>query len=225
MTYSIRDAAFESNSSSSHSLVIANGDVFELSFPAADTRLGKVILSGQDEGYTRWFRFYRPENILAYLIIAEIENQTMARIAQFRKDIADTVSDIRPADILPVMRWNFPVIDSAISHLEGEYGLEFEFHLGVNETVSMLGTGNLHSVTGYLNKMDRLKALLFHRDSYLETNPQNGYGVQPKLIPTDLGMDDFIADHDAQVERSLQEIEDTNRMLEAIINNRNFDVV
>lgn len=220
MTYSIRDAAFESNSSSSHSLVLANGDVFELSFSLSETRQGKVILSAQEQGYTRWFRFYRPENILAYLIIAEIENQSTARIAAFRKDIADTVSDIRPADILPVMRWNFPVVDSAISHLEGEYGLEFEFQLAGEDTVSMLGTGNLHSVTGYLNKKDRLKALLFHRGSYLETNPQNGYGVQPKFIPTDLGDDDFIADHDAQVERVLQEWDDTARMLEAMIEDR-----
>ncbi|TLX16431.1 hypothetical protein [Rhizobium sp. MHM7A] len=217
MTYSIRDACFESNSSSSHSLVIANGDIFELSFSLNETRQGKVILSGQEQGYTRWFRFYRPENILAYLIIAEVENQATARLEAFRKDIADMVSDIRPADILPVMRWNFPVIDSAISYLEGEYGVEFEFLLGRDDTVSMLGTGNLQPLTGYLNKKDRLKALLFHRGSYLETNPQNGYGVQPKFIPTDLGEDDFVADHDEQVVRELQALEDTNRMLEAMI--------
>jgi hypothetical protein len=220
VTYSIRDAAFESNSSSSHSLVIANGDVFELSFALNDTRLGKVILSGQEQGYSRWFRFYRPENILAYLIIAEVENQAGARLEAFRKDIAAMVSDIRPADILPVMRWNFPVIDSAISYLEGEYGVEFEFLLGRDETITVLGTGNLQPITGYLNKKDRLKALLFHRGSYLETNPQNEYGIQPKFIPTDLGEDDFIADHDAQVERELQALDDTTRMLEAMIEDR-----
>lgn len=224
MTYSIRDACFESNSSSSHSLVIANGDVFELSFSSSETRQGKVILSGQEYGYTRWFRFYRPENILAYLIIAEIESQSTAHLAAFRKDIANMVSEIRPADILPVMRWNFPVIDSAVSYLEGEYGLEFEFLLGRDETISMLGTGNLQPLTGYLNKKDRLKALLFHSGSYLETNPQNGYGVQPKFIPTDLGEDDFIADHDEQVARELQELEDTSRMLEAMVEDRNDNV-
>jgi hypothetical protein len=200
--------------------VIADGDVFELSFPMCETRQGKVLLSGQEQGYSRWFRFYRPENILAYLIIAEIENQSMARLSAFRKDIADTVSDIRPADILPVMRWNFPVIDSAISFLEGEYGLEFEFLLGRDESITMLGTGNLQPVTGYLNKKDRLKALLFHHCSYLETNPQNEYGVQPKFIPTDLGEDDFVADHDEQIVRQRQELEDTARMLEKMIEGR-----
>jgi len=220
MTYSVRDSAFESNSSSSHSLVIANGDVFELSFSLSETRQGKVILSGQEQGYTRWLRFYRPENILAYLIIAEIENQSMARLSAFRKDIADTVSDIRPADILPVIRWNFPVIDSAISFLEGEYGVEFEFLLGRDETITMLGTGNLQPITGYLNKKERLKALLFHRCSYLETNPQNEYDVQPKFIPTDLGEDDFVADHEEQIARQLQELEDTTRMLEEMNKDR-----
>ena len=220
MTYSIRETTFESNSSSSHSLVIADGDVFELSFSCAETRQGKVVLSAQEQGYTRWFRFYRPENILSYLIIAEIENQTTTRINAFRKDIAEMVSDIRPADILPVMRWNFPVVDNAISHLEDDYGLEFEFHLTGDDTVSMLGTGNLHSVTGYLNKKDRLKGILFNRGSYLETNPQNDYGVQPKFIPTDLGEDDFIVDHEVQVERVLQELEDTTMMLEATVEDR-----
>lgn len=218
MSYSIRDACFESNSSSSHSLVIANGDVFEFSFPLNETRKCKVTLKAQEQGYTRWHRFYRPENILAYLIIAEIENQvSKARHNALKKDIVDMVSDIRPADILPVIRWNFPVIDSAISHLESDYGLDFEFLLGRDETVSMLGTGNLQSITGYLNKRDRLKSLLFHRGSYLETNPQNGYGVQPKFIPTDLGHDDFIADHDEQMARELQNLENTTRMLEAMI--------
>jgi hypothetical protein len=73
----IRDSAYETNSSSSHSLTIAEDDLLELSFGADALRSGVISLTIAADEYgdavyfdTKWKRFYSPENKLLYALIA-----------------------------------------------------------------------------------------------------------------------------------------------------------
>jgi hypothetical protein len=65
----VRDAVFETNSSSSHACVVAEGDLIDLAFSRETLRRG-VITVNPDRFYSRSYKRYRtPEGKLGYLLV------------------------------------------------------------------------------------------------------------------------------------------------------------
>ncbi len=65
----VRDAAFETNSSSTHAVVVAEGDILDLSFSQETLRRG-IITINPDRSYSRgWKRYRTPEGKLGYLLV------------------------------------------------------------------------------------------------------------------------------------------------------------
>lgn len=70
MSSFVRDAVFETNSSSSHACVVAEGDLIDLSFSRETLRRG-VITVNPDRWYSRNYKRHRtPEGKLGYLLVA-----------------------------------------------------------------------------------------------------------------------------------------------------------
>jgi hypothetical protein len=64
---SARDGVFETNSSSSHSVTIAENEMRTATFPADMLRAGRIDVRLGQYGW-EWMRYYKPETKLAYLL-------------------------------------------------------------------------------------------------------------------------------------------------------------
>jgi hypothetical protein len=182
MNKTIRDQVFETNSSSSHSVTVADSEVFDRTFEKSSIRDGVVVLRKPPYEYGEWLRFYKPENILTFLIVAEVEARQFPNWRQHTLDFpSGRTEDI---DILPMLCEHYPNVASAISTLREECGLEFKMMMEPNDT-GLFDTGDLGHIDGYLGDRDRLMRALFCSGSFVETTEENGWGGE--TVPTDLG--------------------------------------
>lgn len=185
----IRNKVYETNSSASHSITVAEGDVFDRAFDLENLRQGKIVLVNEASGYDEFYRYYKPENILAFLIMSEIEAQECFGEKTFSSDPAisalhcDRYQDF---DILPIIRQHVHAVDSGISFLEKEYRVVFEY---VVKPIDILDfdTSNLSPASGYMANHDVLKRLLFNSGSFVQTEEENSYAYNGMSIPTDKG--------------------------------------
>lgn len=75
MKIQVRDSVFETNSSSSHSVTIAENEVRDMELDKETLRNGVIELElGRYYGW-EWERFYKPENKLSYLVTQIIKYQ------------------------------------------------------------------------------------------------------------------------------------------------------
>ena len=75
MKIQIRDSVFETNSSSSHSVTVAENEVRNIELDKETLRKGVIELDLDRYYGWEWERFYKPENKLAYLVTQLIMNQ------------------------------------------------------------------------------------------------------------------------------------------------------
>jgi hypothetical protein len=182
MKSSIRDRVFETNSSSSHSVTVAESEIFDRTFDKESIRNGLVVLEKPPYEYGESFRFYKPENILTFLIVAEVEARQFPNWENARIEFpSGRTQDI---DILPILCEKYPNVASAIEFLTKEYGLEFRMMMGPNDW-GQFDTGDLGHIDGYLGDHELLKKVLFCNGSYVETTEENGWPGE--TVPTDLG--------------------------------------
>lgn len=182
MKTAIRDQVFETNSSSSHSVTVAEGEMFDRSFDKQSIRKGIVTLEKPASGYGEWKRFYRPENILAFLIVAEVEARQFEEgdglPLEFRSGRKGRI------DILPTLCEHYPNVKTAIDFLGEEYGLGFRMMMEP-EDEGLFDTGDLGLLDGYLGDPEILRRVLFCSGSYVQTTEENGWPTE--TVPTDLG--------------------------------------
>lgn len=182
MKSSIRDHVFETNSSSSHSVTVAEGEMFDRTFDKAAIRSGVVVLQKPPSEYDEWFRFYKPENILTFLIVAEVEAR---QFPDWEKEGIEFPSGrTKDIDILPILCEHYPNVASAIEFLTTEYGLKFRMMMGPNDW-GRFDTGDLGHIEGYLGDHELLKRVLFCSGSFVQTTEENGWPGE--TVPTDLG--------------------------------------
>jgi hypothetical protein len=182
MTTNIRDRVFETNSSSSHSVTVAENEMFDRTFEKDSLRDGVVILRKPEYEYGDWFRFYKPENILTFLIVSEVEAR---QFPSWPKGILEWPENrAEDLDILPRLCQLYPNIASAIAMLRGEYGLEVKMMMGPEDN-SLFDTGDLAFNEGYLGDSELLKKVLFCSGSFVQTTEENGW--PDTTVPTDLG--------------------------------------
>ena len=181
METKVRSGMFESNSSSSHSVTVEPGDVHDRNFSKDSIRAGVVVLTKPVAEYDQWLRFYMPENILTFMIVAEVEDQDHRRgpvaglIPKRRKD---------GHDALPALCEHYPGVRRAIAHLRRSTGLEFRFVVD-REDDGIFRTGSLEVHAGFFDDVNRLDALLFNSGSYVQLTEENGW--PDETVPTDLG--------------------------------------
>lgn len=182
MTISIRDRVFETNSSSSHSVTVAEGEMFDRTFDKDSIRDGVVVLRKPEYEYGDWFRFYKPENILTFLIVSEVEARQFPSwpdgILEWPENRTEDM------DVLPRLCELYPNVASAISMLREEYGLEVRMMMGPKDE-GLFDSGHLAFNDGYLGDPERLKKALFCSGSFVETTEENGWPGD--TVPTDLG--------------------------------------
>lgn len=182
MKQSIRDQVFETNSSSSHSVTVAAAEIYDRGFDKAALRDGFVIMEKRDH-YDESLRLYRPENILAFLITCEIDDEPY-RGGEFWEALGLGEERLTDRDILPVICDRYPAVASAIGFLREYTGADFKLMMKPDDWGSFT-TGNLSRIEGYLSNHKRLTRLLFNSRSFVELTEENGFTVGD--IDTDLG--------------------------------------
>jgi len=182
MKTSIRDRVFETNSSSSHSVTVAEGEMFDRGFSKESVRNGVVTLRKPASEYDEWMRFYTPENILTFLIVAEVEARQFEisplGAIQFPEDRQEEI------DVLPVLCERYPNIASAMGFLSEEFGLKFRMMMDPDDP-GYFDTGDLSFIEGYLGNHEKLAKVLFCSGSFVQTTEENGWPSE--TVPTDLG--------------------------------------
>lgn len=194
MNISVRDGVFESNSSSSHSVAIGRGDVFDKSFDHSSIRNGRIELALEHQYYgEERYRYYKPENIVQYLL------------ATIFVGCPDFDASVEAGD------WNAaPYIKQALA--EGRELIELVEKLTGCELVLTVKAGD-HIWLDYdtegnahfdWRNEEKLKSLLFNSGSYVETKSRNeSYDDYPEYIDTDMG--DELTDQPGEGRRILNE--------------------
>jgi hypothetical protein len=170
----IRDKCFESNSSSSHSLVLGRDDILTKSFSQNVLRSGVLELSVQNTDFQEWFRFYRPENIVKYII------GSYADVFY----IEDLSWDSDEVDMIPYLIQGFPAIEKLAEFVKEEYGVQVTLRCKPRD-IELLKTYDSLNFDKILGHRKSMRCLFGSEFSYIETNPENSW--HEDWIDTDMG--------------------------------------
>jgi hypothetical protein len=172
----IRDAVFETNSSSSHSVTVAEEEMRDFNLDKETIRGGVLKAQVFPDGYGwQWIRFYKPENVLAYLLY-------QAMPMELRKD--DPALGIDLAEKIK----QSPRARHIIETVEKATGLRVEYvfpevegsHFYVDHDSA--GNGMEFAQPG---REEELLRLIFGRNSYIEMGNDNSEAGE--YIESDIG--------------------------------------
>lgn len=176
MKTQIRDAVFETNSSSTHSVTIDRDEVVDIALARETLRDGVIRVVIPDSGYGwEWCRYYRPENKIAYMLMqfhGGYLHGDMDRLADNDDHAAAIREDSR--------------CDWFLSMIEKATGCRVEI---TRRSEDSLSYGIDHQSVG--NDMEKIEEaedilrLVFGSKSYIETGNDNS--SPPEKIDTDLG--------------------------------------
>lgn len=174
MATQVRNAVFETNSSSSHSVVLSTEELKDHGITKKTLRDGVIRAEVYPEGYGwQWVRFYKPENVLAYLLY-----QAANRMFNGPK---------RGVDLSEKLRAN-PTAKFILDTVENATGCKVEFvfpegddaHFYVDH--DSMGNGLEFAREG---REDELLDLVFGRNSYIEMGNDNS--PPGEYIVSDIG--------------------------------------
>ncbi len=170
MTVHIRDAVFETNSSSSHSVTVSAEELADdYGITKATLRSGVIRVQTKTYGW-EWARAYSPEAKIAYLV-----TQLAGEYASGKpgKDVTQQVRrDTR--------------VDSMLSLIERRTGCRVEV-IGASSAYvdhNSVGTG-----VELVGDQDKLMKFIFGQRSYVETGNDNS--SPPMVIRTDIGDESY----------------------------------
>lgn len=188
MNQKIRKNVFETNSSSSHSLTMAQGDVVQVPFTKRELRDGKVIVGLDDYGW-EWHRYYKPSNKLAYLL-------TQALLGSGEYGDA-RVPDGSPEEVTREVCEENEKAALLCEVVKAHTGCELLFSPGSRGSIDhdSVGTGN-----ELFCSAAELTQFLFSAESCVETGNDNS--GPNKLIDTDRGREHYYQAHYREPEAS-----------------------
>ena len=209
MDIQVRDCCYETNSSSSHSLSISTDNIFDMNFSQQALRSGviKLVVPVDENGEAihfenQWHRFYTPENILLYMVIAAVGGKMTARVPE--------------VDVLPTLSFNYKRfrhladaphsrdrkrLRNLLGWVKQETGcrveLSFPSHPEAGEAPAprscCIGSDQAKAAQRLISDHEALKRLIFNGRSYVETGYDNE--MAPYFIPTDdRGIETYYAD-------------------------------
>jgi hypothetical protein len=167
MKTQIRKAVFETNSSSSHSLTLSEGDVQMLTFPPEVLKAGKVEI-GCDEFGWEWARLYQPISKLTYLVTGA----THGDIASFES----------PEQVTEFWRETNVKVDQLCRVVEEHTGCRLLLIPGTTGYIDHESVGADHEA--YADD-ETLRRFIFGPDAFVETGNDNS--GPPSFIQTDRG--------------------------------------
>lgn len=168
----IRHSVYETNSSSSHCVVIAPGDMLDLAFSQEALRKGLVTIR-PDHLYGRGYKRIRtPEGKLAYLLVVAAGGYIDAR---------------GKGDLLPSMRVK-PAVQKIVAAVKKLTGCALEVRYDPQSNDKMLDGYIMAEVrNGFVvdpTDLQTFNQLLFNSNSYIETG--DGESDPPLRIRTDM---------------------------------------
>ncbi len=170
MICKVRDAVFETNSSSSHSVTVSSEELAD-DYGLSKETLRNGVIRAQTKAYGwEWGRAYSPEAKIAYLV-----TQLAAAYASGKpgKDVTQQVRQ-------------HARVDSMLSLIERRTGCRVEV-IGASSAYvdhNSAGTG-----AELLDDQDKLMKFIFGQRSYVETGNDNS--TPPMVIRTDLGDESY----------------------------------
>lgn len=181
MTVAVRDRVFETNSSSSHSVALGQGDTLEKNFDQESLRSGVINIKCAGNGHTYYgeerFRYYQPENIVRYLL---------ATIVRGGADTSD-VDTSQSYDAMPLLKAQFDGVSDLIDAVEDETKCKVTLMVGAGKRVWLDVDDEADANFDFSNR-DNLRRLLFHASSYIETKSRNECeDAAPEYTDTDMG--------------------------------------
>lgn len=181
MTQKIRKSVFETNSSSSHSLTVAKGDVHQTPFSKAQLRAGVVTIGLGDYNW-EWYRYYSPVNKLQYLLTQALLGSGSYGGAAIPEGDAVEVTRELCEDNARVARLCEVV----------------KAHTGCTLLVQPGSTGGIdHESVGngmeLFSSAEELSQFIFSAESYIETGNDNS--GPSKLISSDRGSEHYYGAH------------------------------
>ncbi|MNU37259.1 hypothetical protein D3C71_259120 [compost metagenome] len=176
MKSQIRDAVFETNSSSSHSVTVAAEEMRDFNLDKETIREGVLKAQVFPDGYGwQWIRFYKPENVLAYLLYQAMPMEMRRDDPAVGVDLAEKVKESpRARHIIETVEkatglrveYVFPEVEGShfyVDHESGGNGMEF----------------------ASAGREDELLRLIFGRNSYIEMGNDNSQAGE--YIQSDIG--------------------------------------
>jgi hypothetical protein len=173
MTQQIRKNVFETNSSSSHSLTLAKGDLVAQPFEKDVLRKGAVTLTLGDYNW-EYYRYYSTLAKAGYLA-----TQLFHRTG---------IPEGKPEEVTRALREQNPSFDMLCRVIWEHTGVRVLVKPGSSGGIDHESVGNGLQV---FNSEDKLRKLLFSPNSYIQTgNDNEGPG---KIIQTDRGPEHYYA--------------------------------
>jgi hypothetical protein len=170
MNTNIRDGVFETNSSSSHSLTMAPGEIADFAIDRQALRDGKITVRLGGFG-TSYHRYYLPSNKLAYLLAYMTDASYLEEIPSGNYNVAFALR--RHSD------W----IDRLVTKVERLTGCVLEV---IPERPYLDSQARETGVADHLVRdIDAMVALVFSPDSMVQTGSDEYYAGE--FIPTDRG--------------------------------------
>lgn len=176
MRSQIRNAVFETNSSSSHSVTVAAEEMRDFNLDKETIREGVLKAQVFPDGYGwQWIRFYKPENVLAYLLYQAMPMEMRRDDPAVGVDLAEKVKESpRARHIIETVEkatglrveYVFPDVEGShfyVDHESGGNGMEF----------------------ANPGREDELLRLIFGRNSYIEMGNDNSQAGE--YIQSDIG--------------------------------------
>ena len=192
MHVQIRDAVFETNSSSSHSVTVAAEEMRDFNLDKETIRKGVITAQVFPDGYGwQWIRFYKPENVLAYLLYQAMPMALRRDDPALGVDLAEKVKQS-------------PTARHIIETVEKATGLRVEYvfpkvegaHFYLDHDSS--GNGLEFAQPG---KEEELLRLIFGRSSYIEMGNDNTEAGE--YIESDIG--DILSCADKMVDQPVSD--------------------
>ena len=175
MTKQIRKRVFETNSSSSHSLTVAPGDLVSQPFPDSVLRSGELSVRVNEYGW-EWYRYYSPAHKISYLLTQITSG-----------DLPDEDDLEEGESLTDALRARYEKFNTLCNVVKA--------HTGVNILVVKSSGYVDHESVGLgmdlFGDEEKLKQFLFSKDSYVETGNDNS-GPSAKMS-TDRGPEDTYA--------------------------------
>ncbi|TLX16433.1 hypothetical protein [Rhizobium sp. MHM7A] len=182
MQIQVRDAVFETNSSSSHAAVISEQDILDQDFDQLELRAGKIVVEPRYFGYgSRPYRYNSPDGKLAYLLILAMGG----RIHVDEFDFKDEKIDVLPF-LLNHERVDYAELRGLVEFVRAETGCVLEFVMDFETADSIRMNDEVLNLTPMLEEKATLRRLLKSSKSWIDVGSDQSNAFS-RFIDSDLG--------------------------------------
>lgn len=196
MNYQVRDACYESNSSSSHSISVSEKDILDQNFPAENLRLGIIDVKPRKSGYgSQRYRYNSPLGKLGYLLVLANGGSVDLGKSHFKAGEIDVIP------LLSRNRGSDHRFCQLISVIKEIYGCELRWLMdyGTAETIWM--DEDIVDLEELFADHSKLNRLLRGSESYIDVAHGEDIERLNRFVESDLGI--VLESPHAYVTRSL----------------------